>query len=497
MLIQRRIFHFLFVIFSLLLITQHVSAIQLNGTTDIHDPSTIVRDGNRFWTFGTGAGANNFPINALYSDDLITWHRGPSPIPRNTRPGWINGKVPDFDGNFWAPDIIQMNGRYYLYYSAFSITSGMNSAIGVMVTDSLNNPNWRDLGMVVSTRDEPRSASGQPVNAIDAGVFRDANNDVWMLYGSHYAGIFMVQINPTTGLRMNSTRYPVVGNNGNWNEFEAAQVQYVNGYYYMFVNLGDCCAGRDSNYYIVMGRATSPTGPYLDRNGRSLWNNGGSSILSTSGIYIGPGHFGYLNNNGQHLASIHYYDGSSSTGWPARLDLLQMNFSNDWPTFTRNFNLNPIGEPGNGNTSPIANGTYRITPVHSNKALDVFNCASGDGSNVQQWSWLNNDCQKWQVTNVGNGYYRISPAVAPTKALDVDGISTADGANVMLWEYWGGEGQQFRFQGAGSGKWRIIARHSNKCLDVSGVSQNDGANLNQWSCISNSTNQQFQMIRTQ
>lgn len=62
--------------------THTASAIQLRGTTDIHDPSTIVRDGDRFWTFGTGGGADIFPINALYSYDLINWQRGPSPIPR-------------------------------------------------------------------------------------------------------------------------------------------------------------------------------------------------------------------------------------------------------------------------------------------------------------------------------------------------------------------------------------------------------------------------------
>lgn len=478
--------------------THTASAIQLRGTTDIHDPSTIVRDGDRFWTFGTGGGADIFPINALYSYDLINWQRGPSPIPRNTRPGWINSKVPGFDGNFWAPDLIQMNGKFYLYYSAFSATSGMRSAIGVMVTDSLNNPNWRDLGMIVSTLDEPRSSANEPVNAIDAGVFRDANNNVWMVYGSHYAGLYMIQINPNNGLRLNNTRHGVVGNNGRWNEFEAAQVQYINGYYYMFVNLGECCAGNQSTYYIVVGRSTSPTGPYLDKNDRSLWDYGGSEVLSTSGNYIGPGHFGYLNNNGQHLASIHYYDGTTPTGWPGRLDLLQINMSNGWPTFTRNFTLNPVGDGnGNGNTAPIANGIYRITPVHSNKALDVANCGSADGTNVQQWSWLNNDCQKWQVTHLSSGYYRISPVAAPDKALDVDGISAADGANIMLWEYWGGEGQQFRFQSSGSGRWRIIARHSNKCLDVSGMSQNDGANVNQWSCISGGLNQQFQMTRVQ
>lgn len=34
-----------------------VAAITLNGTTDIHDPSTIVKNGNIYWTFGSGGGA--------------------------------------------------------------------------------------------------------------------------------------------------------------------------------------------------------------------------------------------------------------------------------------------------------------------------------------------------------------------------------------------------------------------------------------------------------
>src|SRR5690606_19643626 len=142
---------------------------------------------------------------------------------------------------------------------------------------------------IVSTVDEPRSSANEPVNAIDAGVFRDANNNVWTVYGSHYAGLYIIQINPSNGLRLNNTRHGVVGNNGRWNEFEAAQVQYINGYYYMFVNLGECCAGNQSSYYIVVGRSTSPTGPYLDEDGRSLWDYGGSEVLSTSGNYIGPG----------------------------------------------------------------------------------------------------------------------------------------------------------------------------------------------------------------
>lgn len=466
-------------------------AINLNGTTDIHDPSTIVKDGNTYWTFGTGGGASTLPINALYSTDLINWQRGSSPIRPNTFPSWINSKVPGFDGNFWAPDLIQMNGKFYLYYSAFSSGSGMRSAIGVMVTNSLNNPNWQDLGMVVSTVDEG-TLGGQPVNAIDAGLYRDAQNRVWMVYGSHYAGIFVREINTSTGKLLNSTRYPVVGNSYRWHEFEAAQVQYINGYYYMFVNLGECCQGNNSDYYIVTGRSTSPTGPFLDKNGVNLWNYGGSNVLMSDGRYIGPGHFGYLNNNGQNLASIHYYDGNTSTGWPARLDLLQMSFSNGWPVFTRNFS---VTSGGTGTNNTTVNGTYRITPVHSGTSLDVENCSTAAGANLRQWSWLNNNCQKFSITSVDGIWHKISPVSASGLAFDVDSFSTANGANLMLWNSTNTSNQQFRFQSAGSGRYRIINRNSEKCLDVHAAATSDGTNLVQWECIANATNQMFSLQR--
>jgi arabinan endo-1,5-alpha-L-arabinosidase len=487
--ILAKLFRYLSALCVLILFAHQATAIQLNGTTDMHDPSTILKDGDRYWTFGTGGGASNFPINALYSYDLVNWQRGPSPIAPNTRPGWINNKVPGFDGNFWAPDIIYMNGRYYLYYSAFSSTSGMRSAIGVMATTSLNNPNWQDLGMVVSTVDEPKSASGEPVNAIDAGVFRDVSGNVWMVYGSHYAGIYMVQINPATGLRLNSSRVGVVGNNGNWHEYEAAQVQFINGYYYMFVNLGECCAGNQSSYYIVVGRSTTPTGPYLDKNGRSLWDYGGSTVLSTSGNYIGPGHFGYLNNHGQHLASIHYYDGTTATGWPGRLDLLQMTMVDGWPTFTRNYTLNSIAEPPA--SVSVATGRVIISSRLSGKVLEVANADQADGANVIQWSSLGGTNQQWDIASAGNGYYTIRAAHSG-KSLDVFNFSAENGGDIRQWSFLGNQNQYWRFVDAGNGYYGIFSRYSNLALDVFSFSTADGGDVVQWNYL-NGHNQHWQL----
>lgn len=444
----------------------------LTGTTDIHDPSTIVRENGVYWTFGTGGGASTMPINALYSTDMVNWHRGASPIAPNSYPSWINAKVPGFDGNFWAPDLIEMKGKYYLYYSAFSASDGMHSAIGVMVTDSLNNPNWRDLGMVVSTVDDPHSSGGFAVNTIDAGLYRDTAGKVWMVYGSHYAGIYVRQINPDTGLLANNNRYAVVGNNGNWHEFEAAQVQYLNGYYYMFANLADCCQGRDSNYYIVMGRSTSPTGPFLDKNGVNMWNYGGSTVLSTSGNYIGPGHFGYIRRGTQDLASIHYYDGTTTTGWPARLDLLRIQFGNDgWPYFNRNYNLST--------DTRLRDGRVRISSVLSGKALEVANAGLNDGDNIILWDYWGGTNQQWDIVHVGGGYYSITNVLSG-KSMDVYDWSTVNGGEIRQWDFWGGEGQRWLLQYAGNGHYAIYSYWSGLALDVYNMSTDNGADVVQW-----------------
>ena len=44
--------------------------------------------------------------------------------------------------------------------------------------------------------------------------------------------------------------------------------------YFLFVNWFGCCAGIDSSYEIHVGRSSSRTGPYLDRDGVEMTNGG-------------------------------------------------------------------------------------------------------------------------------------------------------------------------------------------------------------------------------
>ncbi|WP_341937617.1 RICIN domain-containing protein [Marinimicrobium sp. C2-29] len=457
----------------------------------MHDPSSIEEDNGVYWTFGTGEG-----IAAKWSTDLISWQIAEPVFPNGNWPEWIDEQTPGFDGTFWAPDLIQFEGQYWLYYTVPCGSNCNTTAIGVASTPSLNDPDWTDHGLVVSDDTEPRTAAGEIIGSIDAGLFKDANGDIWMAYGTHFGGIHLRQIDPTTGKRLNEDRWGIIGNNGRWNEFEAAAIEYINGYYYAFATLGACCAGKDSSYHIVMGRSTSPTGPYLDKNGKDMWSYGGTPVLVTEGNKLAPGHYGYFDNNGQDLVSVHYYDGTTESGWPARVDLLEMSFDDDdWPVLTRDFTIAGAEAPTPVDANLEDGGTYTITAKHSGLPLETRgsdgSCtALSNGNNVQQATDDGSACQQWVVrrardkngnaTDYTQHYWTLHPAGSTGFSMDNANFGIRDGNNILIWSSASVEAQQFRLVDKGNGYYEILNRASSKPLNVEDGSTADGANVEQW-----------------
>jgi arabinan endo-1,5-alpha-L-arabinosidase len=420
-----------------------------------HDPSKMIRgDDGRYWIFTTGNGVWCMSSsNANFSD----WRPEATPFPVGTWPGWINSAVPGFNGEFWAPDIILMNGYYYLYYSVSTFGSS-RSAIGVVRTASLSNPNWTDLGMVVS------STSDSQINAIDPALFTDSDGRVWMSYGSWFGGLGVVEINPSTGKTLGSVIHLIGGNH---ESMEAPYIIKNGNYYYLFFNRGVCCQGVNSTYYIVVTRSTSITGPY---------SNERVFLPNKNGNIIGPGHIGY----GEGKLTYHYYDGNDNGA--AKLMVTTLGYRDGWPV---------AGITGDQSTG--FNGTYSIIASHSGKALDIYNWGTSNGTNIVQWDAWGGDCQQFIINQVDGEWHSIKPVIATSKALDVNNMSMDNGANIQIWDYWGGDCQLFRFENAGTGVYRIINKNSGKCVDVEGRSLDNGANVLQWECISGAANQIFQL----
>jgi arabinan endo-1,5-alpha-L-arabinosidase len=315
----------------------------LDGQPGLHDPSTVIVENGKYYVYATGAG---LPMSI--SDDGWTWRRAGSVM--QAVPGGRPG--PDViargGNNTWAPDLIRSGDRYFLYYSAPGTQP--KAAIGLLVGKTLDPESpeykWEDAGPVVW------SDGVEDSNAIDPGVFRDpTNGTVWLTYGSYFGYIRLVELNPKTGKRLYPDRKPVnVAINS-----EASIMIFRDGWYYLLVTHGSCCAGANSSYNIRMGRAKKVTGPFLDNMGIDMLQGGGKLFLGSGGRYIGPGHFGLLDlGDGVQKFSLHY-EADLDRGGISVLDIRPLLWRDGWPVAGEN----------------VKAGTYAIESARTGTALEL------------------------------------------------------------------------------------------------------------------------------
>jgi hypothetical protein len=139
----------------------------------------------------------------------------------------------------------------------------------------------------------------------------------------------------------------------------------------------------------------------------------------------------------------------------------------------------PYAWPGSGGGGGIVpDGTYRVIARHSGKALNAT--GTGDGSNVNQFTYNGGNNQRWTLTHLGGNVYRIA-GVASGRALETASTSTANGVNVDIRAYTGAANQRWTISATSGGYYRLTpVSSSGSALDVNGVSTADGANVFQW-----------------
>lgn len=338
------------------------AASALQGEYNAHDPSRIVQEKGTYWVFTTGGG-----IQSKFSKDGVTWERGPAVF--SEPPDWVEATVPGkSDLYFWAPDLVFVHGQYYLYYSV-SLFGRPVSAIGLATNVTLDPADpryrWIDRGPVIVTTDthDPDNFRYDPVlhndtfNAIDPCPIVDQQGHLWLTFGSFWTGIKMLPLDAATGLRKpgDTTLHSLAyydKDTRHQHAIEAPYLHWHNGYYYLFVNWDYCCQGINSTYNIRVGRSRTVTGPYRDKSGADLRQNGGTLVLATQGHEIGPGHAGILSQGGKEWLSFHYYDGDRN-GAPY-LGIRELHWTADgWPVAGPEASLPaPKGRRDVGSTHP-------------------------------------------------------------------------------------------------------------------------------------------------
>ena len=309
---------------------------------DAHDPVAAFCDG-RYYVFTTG-------LTVMSSDDLVHWRFEDRVLPET--PEWAVKK--GFRGMPWAPDIQYINGLWHIYYS-YSVFGKNISAIGSATNKTLNpdSPDfkWEDQGMIVDSipgRDE--------WNAIDANVIVDEEGTGWLVFGSFWRGIKMFKLDETMtrmaepqvwfpvcrrpegttkdiagkddGLKLDPRGTDFDAGNG---AVEAPFIFRHGGYYYLFVSYDLCCRGKNSTYNVVVGRSEKVTGPYIDKDGVSLMNGGGTVVAKGNERYAGVGHCAVVNFSGKDYMFVHGYDGEAD--YRSKLLVKEITWTPDgWPT---------------------------------------------------------------------------------------------------------------------------------------------------------------------
>ncbi len=402
------------------------SAIALDGTIGIHDPSTVMMCDGKFYCYGTGRG-----IPLLVSSNGFDWQRGGKVFDRV--PESVHQFCPKNDGQgVWAPDIIALNGEYYLYYSISSWGQYV-SAVGLMTNPTLDTNStsykWTDRGMVV------HSSAGENLNAIDPGVCRAPDGTLWICYGSYHGNIELVELDSKTGLRI-ATNSPVSIISS---QSEASVIIFHDKYFYLFVNHGGCCQGTNSTYNIRVGRSQKITGPYLDKFGEDLAQGAGSLFLAAAGNDIGPGHFGLLLDDGVEKFSCHY-EGVIGRAGRSILDIRPLLWTLDgWPVAGENLRA----------------GVYQIRSQRTGTVLQTANATNEIG--VQTARYLSRDHQKWNIAPAGGGFYKISSATG-------ENVLVADGDGLAVAPFTDTDSQLWKIDQLADGSYRLASKSNHAVL---------------------------------
>jgi arabinan endo-1,5-alpha-L-arabinosidase len=314
----------------------------LDGDVGVHDPATVTEEAGRYYTAGTG---NGLPL--LISEDGWTWRRAGS-LMAAVPGGKAGAEVLARGGNnTWAPDIIHIGDKFFVYYSAPATQP--RSAIGLLIGRTLNpeSPDykWEDGGPVVW------SDGIEDSNAIDPGVLLAPDGRLWLTYGSYFGYIRLVELDPKTGKRLHPNEAPrnIAINS------EASIPIYHDGWYYLLVTHGSCCAGANSTYNIRMGRSRKVTGPYLDNMGVDMVEGGGKLFAASRGRHVGPGHFGLLDlGQGVQKFSLHY-EADLDRGGISVLDIRPLLWRDGWPVAGDN----------------LTAGTYTIESARTGTILEL------------------------------------------------------------------------------------------------------------------------------
>jgi len=196
----------------------------------------------------------------------------------------------------WAPDAFKLGDEYLMFVALCN--SAKDSAIAVYSSKDPEGP-WTD-GRILT-----RSMDTGIRDTIDPEVVRDdRDGTLWLFFGST-GRMHRVRLAPDAKSLAPGAEYEHVaglsdgerGVHGRSRVFEGAYLHRRGGWWYLFASRGWY---KDHTYAIVVGRARTLDGPFLDREGRRMTDGFATTVASSESgdRFFGPGHNGEITTIG-------------------------------------------------------------------------------------------------------------------------------------------------------------------------------------------------------
>lgn len=315
----------------------------IQAGVSVHDPSILQVD-DTYYIYGSH-------MSAAKSKDLRRWEyvstidEGPANSYSEINP--VYGKIyesedgalrftgsddsiipTDAEGGtrIWAPDV-KYSEKAGLYYMYFCTTSSFNASTvcyatskspdgpfewkGNVVYSGLTVDNYKETD-VLDYVDEDYvekhylTAGGtynykEYPNALDPTIFWDKDGRMWMVYGSWSGGIFLLEIDESTGKAIHPKADngdadvdPYYGKRllgGGHTSIEAPYILYdkSSDYYYLYISNGGLT--RTGGYQVRVYRSKTVDGDYVDMNGKKPERGSGNPAyfgIKMSGNYMLP-----------------------------------------------------------------------------------------------------------------------------------------------------------------------------------------------------------------
>jgi beta-xylosidase len=255
----------------------------------------VLQVGREYFAYGTAetlepsATGEARAFKILHSRDLTNWQAAGAALPLPAEAG---------TRAFWAPEVAEHEGRFFLYYSSAPQGRDEEHRLYVAVADSPRGP-FIDAGLVL-----PESEGF----CIDADPFRDPSNGRWYLFFAKDffaertgTGLAVVPLS-TDMLRATEPSRPVLRANADWQIYERNRTIYGRQWTAWHTVEGPCVVAHEGRYYcfysggnwqtheygVSYAVADHPLGPW-----QHAAETGPIVLRQRTGEVLGPGHNSY------------------------------------------------------------------------------------------------------------------------------------------------------------------------------------------------------------